>query len=692
MKKLVCMALSAALLAGSVPAYAADYITKVPHTFTARVGTTEFTKDGTAQPLDVAIYTKNGYTMLPLRTFMNAVLQIHPKNMIWDGKKQTATVLYGAYILIFDLKNNTILKNGEALPVWGKMEVKDGRVFVPLRNWSGILQSIGYLIEEGDITWDSTTKLATVRAVEQKLDPSNGLEKPALSGKGAQASYAVALSTQYDEIEPLGDGYVMLPLRTFMQALDADAELVWEDGIQLAKVTMQDYTLSFDITGNRIWRNSSLLPSFGQMEVKDGRVFVPLRDWEGVLQGNSRYIVDADALRWDAETKTAAVQLTELTAATENDTSSIKGTGEAAVFGIPLTDRYDYIESIGGDYFIARKYLNQDSGKPNEDGNWDTDWFVLDHQGKVLHEYDNKDVSYLRGYGDGFLRLNKRDGTSQILDMEGNTQFADDYHVIDSFSEGLAMVMDYKEGKSGYINAKGEEVISLSSYSADAFSEGLAAVGVDLPKEEGMQSAETRYGYIDKKGGWVIEPKYRDAFAFRDGLAKVEDTDRNIGYIDKTGKEVIPLRYNKITDFWNGKAFAQEKSGEVILIDTTGKKLKSIITGKYLDDCGNGIISTEVSEQVAPGRVEYVKLYFDENGRISKEDARWRMRLSEGLAPYQDEKTGKYGYVGEDGTWVIAPTFDFARDFKDGYAVVSKKVTLANGKEDVQWGTVCHPI
>ena len=549
MKKIFCMALSAALLAGSVPAYAADYITKVPHTFTAKVGTTEFTKDGAAQPLDVPIYIKDGYTMLPLRTFM--------------------------------------------------------------------------------------------------------------------------------------------------QALDADAELVWEDGIQLAKVTMQDYTLSFDITGNRIWRNSSLLPSFGQMEVKDGRVFAPLRDWEGVLKCFNRYIVDADALSWDAETKTAAVQLTELTAATANDTSSVKGTGEAAVFGIPLTDRYDDIKSIGGDYFIAEKYVNTDGdilGAPQEYENQQADWFLLNQQGKVLLQYSNKDVLRLRGYGDGFLRLNKRDGTSQILDMEGNTQFADDYHVIDSFSEGLAMVMDYKERKSGYINAKGEEVISLSSYSADAFSEGLAAVGVDLPKEEGRQSAETRYGYIDKKGGWVIEPKYRDAFAFRDGLAKVEDTDRNIGYIDKTGKEVIPLRYNKITDFWNGKAFAQEKSGEVILIDTTGKKLKSIITGKYLDDCGNGIISTEVSEQVAPGRVEYVKLYFDENGRISKEDARWRMRLSEGLAPYQDEKTGKYGYVGEDGTWVIAPTFDFARDFKDGYAVVSKKVTLANGKEDVQWGTVCHPI
>ena len=550
MKKIFCMALSAALLAGSVPAYAAEesLFTKTPHTFTARVGTTEFTKDGTAQPLDVPIYIK--------------------------------------------------------------------------------------------------------------------------------------------------DGYVMLPLRTFMKALYADAELVWEDGIQLAKVTMQDYTLSFDITGNRIWRNSSLLPSFGQMEVKDGRVFVPLRDWEGVLQGNSRYIVDADALRWDAETKTAAVQLTELTAATENDTSSIKGTGEAAVFGIPLTERYDDIKSIGGDYFIAEKYVNTDGdilGAPQEYENQQADWFVLNQQGKVLLQYSNKDVLRLRGFGDGFLRLDKRDGTNLILDMEGNTQFTysyDDYHDVGSFSEGLAMAINYEEGKCGYVNTKGEEVIPFSFYTADAFSEGLAAVGVELSQAEG----KIRYGYIDKAGNWVVEPKYRRAFAFQDGLAKVEDTDRNIGYIDKTGKEVIPLRYNKITDFWNGKAFAQEKSGEVILIDTTGKKLKSIITGKYLDDCGNGIISTEVSEQVAPGRVEYVKLYFDENGRISKEDARWRMRLSEGLAPYQDEKTGKYGYVGEDGTWVIAPTFDFARDFKDGYAVVSKKVTLANGKEDVQWGTVCHPI
>ena len=118
-----------------MPAYAADYITKVPHTFTARVGTTEFTKDGAAQPLDVAIYTKNGYTMLPLRTFMKAALG-EKSQMAWDNETKAATVAFGGNLIRFSIKENTIAKNGKDLPVWGKMEVKDGRVFVPLRNLS----------------------------------------------------------------------------------------------------------------------------------------------------------------------------------------------------------------------------------------------------------------------------------------------------------------------------------------------------------------------------------------------------------------------------------------------------------------------------------------------------------------------------------------------------------------------------
>jgi len=545
MKKLVCMALSAALLAGSVPAYAADYITKVPHTFTARVGTTEFTKDGAAQPLDVAIYTKNGYTMLPLRTFMNAVLQIHPKNMIWDGKKQTATVLYGAYILIFDLKNNTILKNGEALPVWGKMEVKDGRVFVPLRNWSGILQSIGYLIEEGDITWDSTTKLATVRAVEQKLDPSNGLEKPALSGKGAQASYAVALSTQYDEIEPLGDGYFL-------------------------------------------------------------------------------------AQKCTGETNI--------------------GLGHSSASGIKNV-----------------RYL-------------------LDGKGKVLHTYDTGTDVTMWGGGEQTLlvgRNTENDFGNGAIDWEGNTVIPFVYLYVDFFSEGMAAVKD--ENGTGFVNRKGEPVIPTQFQTTRAFSDGLAVV----------EKKDDTYAYIDKTGKIVIDAsKYRYVDFFSEGMArvwKVEGNTRRCGFIDKTGKEVIPCQYDWVGHFIDGVTYVLQNQ-QLWTMDKTGKKLNYLTDAAHsLSYASDDILKVEKIIDFPGGDHEHMNTYYDKTGELSYETYLLKAGLSEGLAPYRDEKTKKYGYVNESGAWVIAPAFDVAEKFEDGYAVVQNEITLADGTKDVEWGIIQNP-
>ena len=545
MKKLVCMALSAALLAGSVPAYAADYITKVPHTFTAKVGTTQFTKDGEAQPLDVAIYTKNGYTMLPLRTFMNAVLQIHPNNMIWDGKKQTATVLYGAYILVFDLKQNKITMNGESLHVWGKMEVKDGRVFVPLRNWSSILQSIGYLMEEGDITWDSTTKLATIRAVEQKLDPSNGLEKPALSGKGAQASYAVALSTQYDEIEPLGDGYFLA----------------------------QKYT---------------------------GETNVGLRNGAAGGIRNVRYL--------------------------------------------------------------------------------------LDSKGKILHTYDTGTDVTMWGGGEQTLlvgRNTENDFGNGAIDWEGNTVVPFVYLYVDFFSEGMAAVKD--ENGMGYVNRAGELVVPTQYEKTEAFSDGLAVV----------RKTDGTYAYIDKTGKIVIDAsKYRYVDSFSEGLAmvwKVEGNTRRYGFIDKTGKEIIPCQYDWVGHFIDGVTYVLQNQ-QLWTMDQTGKKLNYLTDAEHsLSYASDDILKVEKIIDFPGGDHEHMNTYYDKNGEISYETYLLKAGLSEGLAPYRDEATKKYGYVNESGAWVIAPAFDVAEKFEDGYAVVQNEITLADGTKDVEWGIIKNP-
>ena len=91
------------------------------------------------------------------------------------------------------------------------------------------------------------------------------------------------------------------------------------------------------------------------------------------------------------------------------------------------------------------------------------------------------------------------------------------------------------------------------------------------------------------------------------------------------------------------------------------------------------------------GDHEHVTRYFDKTGELSYETYLLKAGLSEGLAPYRDEKTKKYGYVNESGTWVIAPAFDAAERFQDGYAVVANKIKLADGTKDVEWGIIRNP-
>ena len=100
---------------------------------------------------------------------------------------------------------------------------------------------------------------------------------------------------------------------------------------------------------------------------------------------------------------------------------------------------------------------------------------------------------------------------------------------------------------------------------------------------------------------------------------------------------------------------------------------------------------TEEIVNLPDGDHEHVRRYFDETGEISYETYLLKAGLSEGLAPYRDEQTKKYGYVNESGAWVIAPAFDVAEKFEDGYAVVQNEITLADGTKDVEWGIIRNP-
>ena len=60
----------------------------------------------------------------------------------------------------------------------------------------------------------------------------------------------------------------------------------------------------------------------------------------------------------------------------------------------------------------------------------------------------------------------------------------------------------------------------------------------------------------------------------------------------------------------------------------------------------------------------------------------------DGIAVAYDWVTHKRFYIDESGKQCIADSFDGADAFLDGYAVVQKAVTGADGKEDVEWGII----
>ena len=184
------------------------------------------------------------------------------------------------------------------------------------------------------------------------------------------------------------------------------------------------------------------------------------------------------------------------------------------------------------------------------------------------------------------------------------------YDEIDDFNEGLARVES--NGKYGFIDKTGEEVIPLEYDDAESFSEGLAVVYLNW-----------KYGFIDKTGKEITPMKYNSAFTFSEGLAVVL-LNGKWGFIDKTGEEVIPLKYDGALSFSEGLALV-------------------ILNGK----CG---FIDKIGKEVIP----------------LKYDGAWS--FSEGMAKVQSNS--KYGFIDKTGRKIISSIYDDAEDFSGGMARV----------------------
>lgn len=532
-KRVLAFLMSALLLTGSVPTFAAtSKLQDVVHTYTAEVGTTQFAKDGIMQPLDVDIYIKDGYVMLPLRTFLSSVSEY--AYMEWSPETKNASVLIGEYVLTFDVKQNTINNNSKSLPVFGQLEVKDGRLFVPLRNWGNILNSCGYQVAPSDITWNSEAKQATIQVTESTVVPNDELEKPIYTGEGKAPVYAMELTQKYNEINPIGNGLFLAQkyadrykdLGSMDASLENTYALIAADGKEVFLI---------DTTGKELFHFEQdalfLLEYLGE-----GYFYAVSADFK------DKFIINQEGKR---------------------------------LFSVP----YDNIGKCSDGLFRVSKRVDGIS----------KDGYINTKGEEVIPvQFDEAE-----DFSEGLAVVSIAPGKYGFIDKSGTFVIEPTYKFCHSFHEGLASVRN--ENGYGYINQKGEAVIPLQYQNAGNFVDGLSYVtesesnqvwlinqkgeklklittadGASVSKRDRdknnniLQKEEivnlpngdhTHMVSLYDETGEISYETYKFKTNLAEGFAPVMDErNKKYGYVDETGKRIISADFDYASVFQDGYA------------------------------------------------------------------------------------------------------------------------------------------
>lgn len=211
-----------------------------------------------------------------------------------------------------------------------------------------------------------------------------------------------------------------------------------------------------------------------------------------------------------------------------------------------------------------------------------------------------------------------------------------------------------EEGMFGYLKSTLENGIDPQYTYASDFSDGVALVA-----KEGSYM-NSKKGYINDKGVWIIEPKYIIAGDFSEGLARVS-IEYKWGYINLKDEVVIKPQFQLAYEFENGYAQAQ-KGGKWGIIDKTGE---FVVTPAYYN-------VTNYSGKVFGCQETMYKQWVlkDLNGKTISKDSLSRIgSFDNGLAPARNIEN-LYGYINEEGKWIIEPKFTNAHIFKGGLAAV----------------------
>lgn len=260
-----------------------------------------------------------------------------------------------------------------------------------------------------------------------------------------------------------------------------------------------------------------------------------------------------------------------------NDAITSSDDADAGNLRIESSIAYDYISDF-----------NDGFGMLNKDGQW----ILIDKEYNAI--FSTSEYEVINIYEDILCVKYFENSQYGLIDVSGNIVATPKYDAPISFSEGLAMAQ--RDGRIGYLDVEGQEVIEFDYIWGCRFSDSLAAVGVDENHyyfinakgervsgpfedlgaevynhtlayleysegytaffEENPKDSAVPYGggygswgFLDKQGNVAIEPEYLFVRPFREGLAAVETKEEKWIYINKNGEKVLD---GGPGDFYNG--------------------------------------------------------------------------------------------------------------------------------------------
>jgi len=332
---------------------------------------------------------------------------------------------------------------------------------------------------------------------------------------------------------------------------------------------------------------------------------------------------------------------------------------------------------------------------------WITGYGYINRQGEVvipcnLKEADNfvGDYTWVKFTNDNNYTLLHKTGT--IIPTKG-------YNKVGSFFDFQTDICAvYEDGKMGFIDITGQEVISCKYSGLSSFSNGLASVCL-------YDSEVNKYGYINKKGEVIISMKYRQTgpSSFDNGLARVsvngqtvlidtvgkivfktshgniqgvsgnlisvfKNSDRtNWGWVNFKDEIIIPQKYEAARRFNKDGLAIVELNGLKGVINTTGKIVIPIkYETVYCNSTDDGFIMGVFPSKEVESLISSKKEYYDKNFNLLKLEQIGYIKHAIKTAYMPFYQNGKWGYLNRDFSVLIPATYKKVNLFHEGLAFV----------------------